>query len=71
MRFSPAGVNRTDRALRSKSVVLVVLSSLRMAWLTALGVRWSSFAASRNEPVRAAASKGRIAEIGILESNIR
>src|SRR5258707_12993888 len=70
MRFSPAGVNRTDRALRSKSVVLIVLSSLRMAWLTALGVRWSSFAASRNEPVRAAASKARIAEVGTLESNI-
>ena len=56
--------------LRSNSVVLIVLSSLRIAWLTALGVKCNSSAASLNEPVRAAASKARIAEIGMLDSSM-
>ena len=47
-----------------------MLSSLRIAWLTALGVKCNSSAASLKDPVRAAASKARIAEIGILDSSI-
>ena len=65
-----SGVNRTERALRSKRVVLIVLSSLRIAWLTALGVKCSSSAASLKDPVRAAASKARIAKKSNIDSSI-
>jgi hypothetical protein len=45
-----------------------VLSSLAIAWLTALDVRQSSSAAARKDPVLAAASKILIEEIGMFGS---